>query len=146
MYTPDNTDRRLLKLLAADPTKTRRDCARELGFSQETVRRRTQRLKDEKWLQALMVPHWGQEAQISVMWVLSCESEHANAVLNDVEGLAGVQWAAQTECDVLAWQYLGGMDAYNDAMVKLSCLTGVKTCTGRMLVSGPVMPWNAIED
>ena len=146
MYTPDETDRRLLKLLAANPTKTRRDCARELALSQETIRRRTQRLKDEGWLKVLMVPNWGLEAQVSVMWVLSCEQEHANAVLDDVEGLVGVQWAAQTECDVLVWQYLGGMDAYNDSMVKLAGIPGVRLCMGRMILSGPVMPWRAIED
>ena len=117
-----------------------------MDLSRETIRRRMKRLTDEGWLTAMLVPEWKLEAGLSILWSVSCVPGMAERVLDDIQGMEGVQWAILTDQGITALQLFSDSGAYHRTACELTEDPGVNSLTGALVLSGPVMPLRALKE
>ena len=96
MYTIDNTDKQLIKLLERDAWQTSEALARLLNVSSATIRRRLKRLVQNGMLRAVAVQVDTVDTRVEAMIALNVSHESLDNVLQALARQREAKWVAST--------------------------------------------------
>lgn len=109
----NNLDRQIIATLQQDGTATNISIARDTGVSEETIRRRTNRLIRDGVISIVAIPNSGKMGiDCQALIGLQVETQRLDAVAEALAELEEVSWVAVTtgSIDVMAWVNLRSSD------------------------------------
>jgi Lrp/AsnC family transcriptional regulator for asnA, asnC and gidA len=117
----DRLDVRLVALLQKDGTSTNAGIARQVGVSEETVRRRLKRLMQDDYIKVIAVPDArkiGYETQVLIG--LQVDADKVDSVADALAEMHQVSWISVTtgSYDIFVWATLKSSDALSEFLRK----------------------------
>ena len=117
----DQLDIRIVRHLQDDGTATNAGIARQVGVSEETVRRRLKRLRSDGFIKVVAIPdakRMGYETQIMIG--LQVDADRVDAVTCELSLMVEVTWVSVTtgSFDVFAWATLKSQDMLHGFLTK----------------------------
>ena len=117
----DRLDIRLVALLQKDGTSTNAGIARQVGVSEETVRRRLKRLMQDDYIKVIAVPDArkiGYETQVLIG--LQVDAAKVDSVADALAEMHQVSWISVTtgSYDIFVWATLKSSDALSEFLRK----------------------------
>ncbi|HAC19209.1 MAG TPA: Lrp/AsnC family transcriptional regulator [Dehalococcoidia bacterium] len=126
----DQLDVRIITHLQKDGTSTNAGIARQVGVSEETVRRRLKRLMSEQFIKVVAVPdasRMGYESQVIIG--LQVDADKVDAVGDQLAEMTEVTWVSVTtgSFDIFAWATLKSSEVLSDFLRKrVGVIPGVR--------------------
>ncbi|MDP6057232.1 MAG: Lrp/AsnC family transcriptional regulator [Pirellulaceae bacterium] len=126
----DQLDVRIITHLQEDGTATNAGIARQVGVSEETVRRRLKRLMADKFIKVVAVPdavRMGYQSQVIIG--LQVDADKVDAVADELATMDEVTWVSVTtgSFDIFAWATLKSSEALSDFLRKrVGLIVGVR--------------------
>ncbi|MCI0440059.1 MAG: Lrp/AsnC family transcriptional regulator [Chloroflexi bacterium] len=126
----DNLDLRIISLLQQDGTATNAGIARQVGVSEETVRRRLKRLMQENYIRVVALPDpqklgFHSEVLIGVQ----VDADKVDQVSEAISRLDEINWVSVTtgSFDIFAWATLRGSEELSAFLrQKVGTIPGVR--------------------
>ena len=126
----DKLDIKIISLLQQDGTTTNAGIAKQVGVSEETVRRRFKRLTQEKYISVVAVPDptkmgFDSEALIG----FQVEADKIEFVAESLADLNEISWVSITtgSFDIFAWATLRTSDALSEFIrQQVGCIAGIR--------------------
>ncbi len=126
----DQLDVRIITHLQEDGTATNAGIARQVGVSEETVRRRLKRLMADKFIKVVAVPdavRMGYQSQVIIG--LQVDADKVDAVADELATMDEVTWVSVTtgSFDIFAWATLKSSEALSHFLRKrVGLIVGVR--------------------
>jgi Lrp/AsnC family transcriptional regulator for asnA, asnC and gidA len=126
----DNLDLRIISLLQQDGMATNAGIARQIGVSEETVRRRLKRMVEEQYIRVVALPDPGKLGYNSEVLVgIQVDPAMVDSVADALAGLNEVNWVSVTtgSFDIFAWATLRSSEELSEFLrKKVGVITGVR--------------------
>lgn len=105
----DNLDLKIISLLQEDGTATNAGIARQVGVSEETVRRRLKRLVQEEYIRVVALPDPGKLGfKSEVLIGIQADADKVDQVSETLADFDEINWVSVTtgSFDIFAWATL----------------------------------------
>ncbi len=126
----DNLDLRIISLLQVDGTATNAGIAREIGVSEETVRRRLKRLMQEEYIKVVALPDPMKRGYKSEVLIgVQVDANRIDEVAEKIAEMDEVNWVSVTtgSFDVFAWATLKSSEELSTFLrSKVGMISGVR--------------------
>ena len=126
----DNLDIKIISLLQEDGTATNAGIARQVGVSEETVRRRLKRLVQEEYIRVVALPDpakLGYESE--VLMGIQVDADKVDQVADTLAEFDEVNWVSITtgSYDIFAWATLRDSEELSTFLrTKVGIIHGVR--------------------
>jgi len=126
----DNLDIKIISLLQEDGTATNAGIARQVGVSEETVRRRLKRLVQEEYIRVVALPDpakLGYESE--VLMGIQADADKVDQVADTLAEFDEVNWVSITtgSYDIFAWATLRNSEELSTFLrTKVGVIHGVR--------------------
>jgi len=126
----DNLDIKIISLLQDDGTATNAGIAREIGVSEETVRRRLKRLMQDEYIKVVALPDpkkMGYESEVLIG--VQVDANRIDEVAEKIAEMDEVNWVSVTtgSFDVFAWATLKSSEELSTFLrTKVGMISGVR--------------------
>jgi len=126
----DNLDIKIISLLQEDGTATNAGIARQVGVSEETVRRRLKRLVQEEYIRVVALPDpakLGYESE--VLMGIQADADKVDQVADTLAEFDEVNWVSITtgSYDIFAWATLRDSEELSTFLrTKVGVIHGVR--------------------
>lgn len=126
----DNLDIRIISLLQQDGMATNAGIARQIGVSEETVRRRLKRMVEEKYIRVVALPDPAKLGYNSEVLVgIQVDPAMVDSVADALADLQEVNWVSVTtgSFDIFAWATLRSSEELSEFLrKKVGTIKGVR--------------------
>lgn len=126
----DNLDIKIISLLQDDGTATNAGIAREIGVSEETVRRRLKRLMQDEYIKVVALPDPKKLGYTSEVLIgVQVDANRIDEVAENIAEMDEVNWVSITtgSFDVFAWATLKSSEELSTFLrTKVGMISGVR--------------------